>query len=101
MFYFAEGWKSVWNLIDKESTVYLNNTSSKKLLGVIGAGNVGTHNSFTHLANNFWNKGEVDSRGFFTLTSLTAKKNLRATSKTDLDLVEKGVLFVMSYKLSL
>ena len=85
----------VWNLIDKDSTVYLNNTSSKKLLGVIGAGNVGTHNNFTHLANNFWNKGEVDSNGFFTLTSVPAKKNLIASSKKHFGLVEKGVLLVM------
>ena len=91
MFYFAEGWKSVWNLIDKDSTVYLNNTSSKKLLGVIGAGNVGTHNNFTHLANNLWNKGKVDSSGFFTLTSLTAQKNLIGISAKKFGLVDKGM----------
>ena len=70
-------------------------------MGLDVTGKLKFDNSFNAFANNLWNKGEVDSKGFFTLTSLTAKKNLRATSKTDLDLVEKGVLFVMLYKLSL
>ena len=52
-------------------------------------------NSFNAFANNLWNKGEVDSKGFFTLTSLTAQKNLIATSKKDFGLVEKGVLLVV------
>ena len=90
--------KSVANLIDKDTTVYiLNNT----IMGLDVTGKLKFDNSFNAFATNLWNKGEVDSKGFFTLTSLTAKKNLRATSKTDLDLVEKGVLFVMLYKLSL
>jgi hypothetical protein len=90
--------KSVANLIDKDTTVYiLNNTET----GLEVTGKLEFNNSFNAFANNLWNKGEVDSKGFFTLTSLTAKKNLRATSKTNLDLVEKGVLFVMLYKLSL
>ena len=95
MFYFAEGWKSVWNLIDKESTVYLNNTSSKKLFGVNDTGNVGTYNDFTISPNNLWNKGKVDSSGFFTLTSLTAQKNLIAKSAKKLDLVDKGMWLVV------
>ena len=89
------------NQIHKDVTVRLNHTSGNKLLGLDVLGKLGFHNSFNRYANNLWNKGEVDSKGFFTLTSLTAKKNLRATSKTNFDLVEKGVLFVMSYKLSL
>ena len=86
-FFFAE----VWNLIDKDSTVYLNNTSSKKLLGVLGAGNVGTHNNFTLLPNNLWNKGKVDSNGFFTLTSFTTQKNLIGISAKKFGLVDKGM----------
>ena len=88
---FAELWKSVWNLIDKDSTVYLNNTSSKKLLGVIGAENAGTYNNFTLLPNNLWNKGKVDCSGFFTLTSLTAQKNLIGISAKKFGLVDKGM----------
>ena len=83
------------NQIHKDVTVRLNHTSDNKLLGLDVLGKLGFHNSFNRYANNLWNKGEVDSKGFFTLTSLTAKKNLRATSKTSFDLVEKGVLFVM------
>ena len=85
----------VWNLIDKDSTVYLNNTSSKKLLGVLGAENVGTHNNYTLLPNNLWNKGKVDCNGFFTLTSLTAQKNLIVKSAKKLDLVDKGMWLVV------
>ena len=91
MFYFAEGWKSVWNLIDKDSTVYLNNNSSKKLFGVDGRGNVGTYNNFTISPNNLWNKGKVDCNGFFTLTSLTAQKNLIGISAKKFGLVDKGM----------
>ena len=86
------------NLIDKDTTVYfLNNTK----MGLDVTGKLEFNNSFNAFANNLWNKGEVDRKGFFTLTSLTAKKNLIATSKKDLGLVEKGVLFVMLYNLSL
>ena len=70
-------------------------------MGLDVTGKLDFNNNFNNFANNLWTKGEVDSKGFFTLTSLTAKKNLRATSKSNFDLVEKGVLFVMLYKLSL
>ena len=85
----------ILNLIHKDITVNLNNTSKNKLLGLDDSGKVGIHNSFNTFGNDLWNKGEVDSRGFFTLTSLTTQKNLRATSKTDFDLVETGVFFLM------
>ena len=83
------------NLIHKDITVNLNNTSENKLLGLDNSGKVGFHNSFNTYGNNLWNKGEVDNRGFFTLTSLTTQKNLIATNKTDFGLIEKGV-FVIS-----
>ena len=80
------------NLIDKDTTVYiLNNT----IMGLDVTGKLKFDNSFNAFANNLWNKGEVDSKGFFTLTSLTAQKNLIATSKKDFGLVEKGVLLVV------
>ena len=80
------------NLIDNGTTVYiLNNT----LMGLDVTGKLDFNNNFNNFANNLWNKGEVDSKGFFTLTSLTTQKNLRATSKTDFDLVETGVFFLM------
>ena len=81
----------VRNLIDKDSTVYLNNTSSKKLLGVLGAENVSTPNNFTLSPNNLWNKGKVDCNGFFTLTSVTAQKNLIGISAKKFGLVDKGM----------
>ena len=89
--FFAE----VWNLIDKDSTVYLENTSSKKLLGFDVTGKFGTHNNFTLLPNNLWNKGKVDCNGFFTLTSVTAQKNLIVKSAKKLDLVDKGMWLVV------
>ena len=80
------------NLINKDTTVYiLNNT----LMGLDVTGKLDFNNGFNNFANNLWYKGEVDSKGFFRLTSLTSKKNLRATSKTDFDLVETGVFFLM------
>ena len=86
------------NLINKDTTVYiLNNT----LMGLDVTGKLDFNNNFNNFANNLWSKGEVDSKGFFTLTSLTAKKNLRATSKTNFDLIEQGMLLVMMYNLSL
>ena len=77
--------------VSKDSTGYLNNTSNKKnkLLGHF-SGEVGYHNNDRRSESNLWIKGEVDSNGFFTLTSVPAKKNLRATSKTDFDLIEQG-----------
>ena len=80
--------------VGKDSVGYLNNTSKNQLLGHF-SGEVGYHNNDRRSENDLWIKGEVDSNGFFTLTSVTAKKNLRATSKTCFDLVEKGVLLVV------
>ena len=86
------------NLIDKDTAVYiLNNT----IMGLDVTGKLDFNNNFNGFANNLWYKGKVDSKGFFTLTSLSTKKNLLATSKTDFELVEQGVLFVMLYNLSL
>ena len=87
--------------VDKDTTVILNNTSENKLLGLDVSRKLGFHNSFNSYANNLWNKGEVDSKGFFTLTSLTTQKNLRATSKTNFDLIEQGMLLVMMCNLCL
>ena len=78
----------------KGSVGYLNNTSKNKLLGHF-SGEVDYHNNDRLSESNLWIKGEVDSNGFFTLTSVPAKKNLRATSKTVFGLVEKGVLLVV------
>ena len=89
--FFAEVWKSVWNLIDKDSTVYLNNYSIKRLFGVDGRGNFRFYNNFTISPNNLWNKGKVDCNGFFTLTSLTAQKNLIGISAKKFGLVDKGM----------
>ena len=97
-FFFSELLKSVVNLINKDTTVYiLNNT----LMGLDVTGKLDFNNNFNDFANNLWYKGKVDIKGFFTLTSLTAKKNLRATSKTDFDLIEQGMLLVMMYNLCL
>ena len=79
---------------------YLINTSRNKFIGIKEDFSVKILNDFNYLEKSLWNKEEVDSTSF-TLTSLTAKKNLIATSKQDLGLVEKGVLFVMLYNLSL
>ena len=80
--------------VGKDSVGYLNNTSKNQLLGHF-SGEVGYHNNDRRSENDLWIKGEVDSNGFFTLTSVPAKKNLIATSKKDFGLVEKGVLLVV------
>ena len=80
--------------VGKDSVGYLNNTSKNKLLGHF-SGKVDYHHNVRRSESNLWIKGEVDSNGFFTLTSVPAKKNLIATSKKDFGLVEKGVLLVV------
>ena len=80
------------NLIDKDTTVYfLNNTK----MGLDVTGKIEFHNSFNAFANNLWKKGEVDCNGFFTLTSVTAQKNLIVKSAKKLDLVDKGMWLVV------
>ena len=76
------------------------NTPRNKFIGIEEDFTVKILNDFNYLEKSLWNKEEADSTSF-TLTSVTAKKNLIATSKKDLGLVEKGVLFVMLYNLSL
>ena len=80
--------------VGKDSVGYLNNTSKNQLLGHF-SGEVGYHNNDRRSESNLWIKGEVDSNGFFMLTSVPAKKNLIATSKKYFGLVEKGVLLVV------
>ena len=77
-----------------DSVGYLINTSKKKL-PIHFSGEVEYGNKGRRSENDLWIKGEVDSNGFFTLTSVSAKKNLIATSKKDFGLVEKGVLLVV------
>ena len=80
------------NLIDNDTTVYfLNNTK----MGLDVTGRIEFHNNFNAFANNLWNKGEVDCNGFFTLTSVTAQKNLIVKSTKKLDLVDKGTWLVV------
>ena len=73
---------------------YLINTSRNKFIGIKEDFSVKILNDFNFLEKSLWNKEEVEGTSF-TLTSLTAKKNLRATSKTNFDLVEQGVLLVV------
>ena len=88
LFFFSELLKSVANLIDKDTTVYfLNNTK----MGLDVTGRIEFHNSFNTFANNLWKKGEVDSSSSFTLTSLTAQKNLIGISAKKFGLVDKGM----------
>ena len=89
---FSESLKSVVNLIDKDTTVYLLNNTK---MGLDVTGRIEFHNNFNAFANNLWNKGEVDCNGFFTLTSVTAQKNLIVKSAWKLDLVDKGMWLVV------
>ena len=77
------------NLIDKDTTVYFLNNTKMGLDFVTGR--IEFNNSFNAFANNLWKKGKVDCNGFFTLTSLTAQKNLIGKSAKKFGLVDKGM----------
>ena len=81
--------------INKGNKVYYRlNTPRNKFIGIEKGFTVKILNDFNYLEKSLWNKEEVD-RTSFTLTSVTAKKNLIATSKKDFGLVEKGGLLVV------
>ena len=74
---------------------YLTNTRRNKFIGIKEDHSVEFLNDFNYLEKSLWNKGEVDCNGFFTLTSVTAQKNLIVKSAKKLDLVDKGMWLVM------
>ena len=74
---------------------YLINTSRNKFIGIKEDFSVKILNDFNYLEKSLWNKGEVDCNGFFTLTSVTAQKNLTVKTAKKLDLVDKGMWLVV------
>ena len=70
---------------------YLTNTLRNKFIGIKEDHSVEFLKDFNYLEKSFWNKGEVDCNGFFTLTSLTAQKNLIGISAKKFGLVDKGM----------
>ena len=76
---------------DGNKVYYLINTLRNKFIGIEEDFTVKILNDFNYLEKSLWNKGEVDCNGFFTLTSLTAQKNLIVKSAKKLDLVDKGM----------
>ena len=82
--------------INKGNKVYyLINTPRNKFIGIEKDFTVKILNDFNYLEKSLWNKGEVDCNGFFTLTSVTAQKNLIVKSAKKLDLVDKGMWLVV------
>ena len=75
----TEVWKSngLWNLIDQEKTVFLNNTSGNYLGRKNKLQNVDT--KYNYLYKNLWMKKEVDNEDGFKLVHLESKKFLTAT----------------------
>ena len=85
---------SIKQINEGNKVYYLINTSRNKFIGIeedFSVKILNVHNDFNYLEKSLWNKGEVDCNGFFTLTSLTAQKNLIVKSAKKLDLVDKGM----------
>ena len=78
---------------ESNKVYYLTNTLRNKFIGIKEDFSVEILNDLEKIE--FWNKGEVDCIGFFTLTSATAQKNLIVKSAKKLDLVDKGMWLVV------
>ena len=78
IFHLTEVWKSngLWNLIDQEKTVFLNNTSGNNFGKNNKLQNVDT--KYNYLYTNLWMKKEVDNEDGFKLVHLKSKKFLTA-----------------------
>ena len=66
----------MWNLLENNSTVYINNTSENKLLGHYESDTAELGNNLEKL----WKIGTLDNNGYFNLTHLGSEKLLTATS---------------------
>ena len=79
IFHLTEVWKSngLWNLIDQEKTVFLNNTSGNYLGKNNKLQNVDT--KYNYLYKNLWMKKEVENEDYFKLIHLESKKFLTAS----------------------
>ena len=73
---------------------YLTNTLRNKFIGIKEDHSVEFLKDLNYLDKSLWIKKEVDSTSF-TLTSLTAQKNLIVKSAKKLDLVDKGMWLVV------
>ena len=79
IFHLTEVWKSngLWNLIDQEKTVFLNNTSGNNFGKNNKLQNVDT--KYNYLYKNLWMKKEVENEDYFKLIHLESKKFLTAS----------------------
>ena len=94
----AEFWEQpgIWNFIDKNSTVYINNTSENILLGHFEADKAELVSNSKNHSENLWKIGTLDNDGYFNLTHLESEKLLTATSspsnnlKVDKSMYQRG-----------
>ena len=80
-------WKSdeAWNFKTQDKTVYIENASTTKVLGVEPITDRVFHEVFDENNDDqMWLKGEESDEGFFTLTNPSSKKLLTATSSKTL-----------------
>ena len=85
-------WKSddAWNFKTQDETVYIENASTAKVLGVETITDRVFHEVFDENNNSqMWLKGEESEDGFFTLTNPSSKKFLTATSSETLRVYSK------------
>ena len=84
----AKIWKSdeKWVFKYKTDLIYIENISTKKVLGSTKDGKVSPENYEEGKAEQLWKKGELDAEEYFTLENYGAPGVLNAISETGLEI---------------
>ena len=72
----------------KDDLVYIENISTKKVLGTTNAGKVVLEDFVEGKPEQLWKKGELKSEGYFTLGNSLLPKVMTAISSSSLDELE-------------
>ena len=85
-----------WNFKTKDDSVYIENISERKVLGITEDGQVILDVLEENKADQLWKKGQPNAKDFFTLENCKVPRVLTASSSSSLEIIGNTNLRCMS-----
>ena len=76
-----------WNFKTKDDSVYIENISNRKVLGITEDGQVILDVLEENKAEQLWKKGQPNAKDFFTLENCKVPRVLTASSSSSLEII--------------
>ena len=76
-----------WNFKTKDDSVYIENISKRKVLGITEDGQVILDALEVNKAEQLWKKGQPNAKDFFTLENCKVPRVLTASSSSSLKII--------------